>query len=163
MKYKDIQGSGNIIVVINSIGKDIEKWKDTIDPTESIRYAAQRWSADYFELVDIKYPEYNQNPIRNNGGWNGFTGTKMWQLVWIMENFTQYEKVLCLDNDVFINSKAPNIFDLLEGYDIASVLDGNPGRLGGAIYNISMQGISQWLDFMTFCAECLVDINFKSN
>ena len=115
----------------------MEKWKGTLDPIESVRHAAQRWCADFFELVDVKYPEFNQTPVRSNSSWNGFTGTKMWQLVWMMENFGNYEKVLYLDNDVFINSNAPNIFDLLEDFDIAGVLDGNKERIEGGLLNLS--------------------------
>ena len=127
----------DIIIVINSYGGDIKKWEKNLNPIESIRQASQRWGSDFFELVDIKYKEYNPNPIRSAGEWNGFTGTKTWQIIWSIENFSFYDRILFLDTDIFINSKAPNIFNLLEDFEIACVKDGNPGRLDNAILNMS--------------------------
>lgn len=123
----------DLIVTINYWRGDIDRWKKTSNSIESIRQAAQRWGADYFELSDIKYPEYNPpGGIRKAGGvgkWNGFAGTKLWQKIWVMENFAHYDRVLIIDTDAIINSKAPSIFNELGEYDFAAVLDGNPGRM----------------------------------
>ena len=125
----------SIIVVINCLGGNKEKWESNSNSLESIRWASQRWGVDFFEMIDVKYKRYNPDNgirnIRNSDGicaWNGFAGTKMWQLVWIMENFLNYDRVLVIDSDVVINSKAPNPFGLIDDYDFGGVLDGNPGR-----------------------------------
>jgi len=123
----------DLIVTINCWRGNIDRWKTTSNSVESIRQAAQRWGTDYFELSDIKYPEYNPpGGIRKAGGVgerNGFLTTFLWQKVWVMENFTNYDRVLIIDTDTIINSKAPSIFNELGGSDVAAVLDGNPGRM----------------------------------
>jgi len=126
----------NLIAVINVDSlKSFDRHKNSI---ESIRYAANNWKADYIEITECKYKEYNPQIIRNGGSWNGFATTKLWQLIWIMENFENYDNVLILDTDIFINSNSPNIFEELSDYDLAAVLDGNPGRLGDWIRNRSI-------------------------
>ena len=123
----------DLIVTINCWRGDIERWSKTSNSIESIRQAAQRWGADYFEHSTIKYAEYNPpGGIRKaggTGGWNGFLTTFLWQKIWIIENFTNYDRVLIIDTDTIINSKAPSIFEELGNSDMAAVLDGNPGRM----------------------------------
>lgn len=102
--------SKNIIVVQN-VFDNPELTRNSI---ESIRHAAKRWSADFYELNTIQYPK-SCNPF-------------FWDRIWEYENFTKYEKVLVLDPDVVINIKAPNIFnELSSDYDFCAVKDGNPG------------------------------------
>lgn len=140
----------NIIVTINLNNET--NFKKVNSPIESIRTAANRWNSDFFELGDLKYKEYNKSILRNAGGWNGFTGTKIWQLIWILENFKNYNKVLILDTDIFINSEAPNIFQLIDDdYDVSAVLDGNPGRLNNRLYNNSINLFSK----LNGCVEYL--------
>lgn len=102
--------SKNIIVVQN-VFDDPSITKHSM---ESIRHAAKRWGADFYELNTIQFPK-SPNPF-------------FWDRLWEYENFTGYEKVLVLDPDVVINSKAPNIFDeLTPEFDFCAVKDGNPG------------------------------------
>jgi lipopolysaccharide biosynthesis glycosyltransferase len=130
----------NAIITINIC--DETHFNKVKNPIDSIKHAANRWKADYIEIGSVKYPEYNPNILRDSGSWNGFTGTKMWQLIWIMENYTQYKKILILDTDIIINSKAPNLFSLMANEDIAAVLDGNPNRLDNVFYNNSVNILS---------------------
>lgn len=120
----------NLIVVIN-VCQNVETWHQKSNSIESIRLAAHRWKADFIELNQIKYEEENLNQIHTPGIWR----PKIWQIFWIIENFVNYDRVLILDNDVIVNSKAPNIFDEIGDNDIAMVLDGNPGRLDNYILN----------------------------
>lgn len=125
--------SKNIIVVQN-VFEDQSLTKQAI---ESIRHAAKRWGADFYELNTIQFPK-STNPF-------------FWDRLWEYENFTDYEKVLILDPDVVVNSKAPNIFDeLTSEFDFCAVKDGNPGgRFGdrfsfrdSIVKNISTMGNS---------------------
>lgn len=118
----------NLIVVMNVCTNE-EVWHNKNNSIESIRFASHRWKSDFIELNNIKYPEENVDNVSTPGIWR----PKIWQLFWIIENFTNYDNVLILDNDVIINSKAPNIFDEIGEYDMALVLDGNPGRLNNYI------------------------------
>jgi lipopolysaccharide biosynthesis glycosyltransferase len=154
----------NIVIVININNQ--ENFEKSKNPIESIRVAANRWNADFFELGDLKYKEYNKSINRNSGSWNGFTGTKMWQVIWILENFSNYNKILILDSDVFINSEAPSIFDLIsDEYDIAAVLDGNPGRLDNILYKNSIDLFSQingCVDYFKYLDDFNID-NYNNN
>ena len=123
--------SKNIIIVQN-VFNDPSITKHSI---ESIRHAAKRWGADFYELNTIQSPN-SANPF-------------FWDRLWEYENFTGYEKVLVLDLDVVVNSKAPNIFDeLTPDFDFCAVKDGNPGgRFKGSysfrdsiVKNISTMG-----------------------
>jgi lipopolysaccharide biosynthesis glycosyltransferase len=149
----------NLIAVLNITDK--VGFSKTTNSIESIRRASNRWKSDFIEIGDLKYQEYNKNTIRKSGDWNGFSGTKIWQIIWILENFSNYDKILILDSDVFINSEAPNIFDLISNeYDIAAVLDGNPGRLDNVLYKKSIDIFSQ----MNGCIEHFKHLNgFNTN
>lgn len=105
----------NIIVFLNIR----DKFEFNSESIESIRCAANRWNADVFEITTSKYG----NSLINN-----HLQMIFWNKLWVMENFSSYDKVLWLDTDTIVNSKAPNIFNLLDK-DIAGVKDGNPGRL----------------------------------
>lgn len=132
----------NLIIVINLV--DDEFFRINNSPIESIRTAANRWNCDFFELGDLKYRQYNKSKLKNAGNWNGFAGTKVWQVIWCLENFSNYNKILILDTDVFVNSTAPNIFELIDdSYDLAAVLDGNPGRMNNWFYNNSINLFSE--------------------
>lgn len=86
----------------------------TIQSMDSIRCAAKRWRADFYELNTIQFPK-SPNPF-------------FWDRLWVYQNFTKYNKVLVLDPDTIINSKAPNIFEeLTDDFDFCAVRDGNPG------------------------------------
>ncbi len=103
--------SKNIIVVQNVF----EDPNLTIHSIESIRNAAKRWGADFYELNTIQSPD-SPNPF-------------FWDRMWEYTEFSKYEKVLILDPDVVINIKAPNIFDqLTTEFDFCVVKDGNPGE-----------------------------------
>lgn len=102
--------SRNIIIVTN-IFDDLSRTKQSID---SIRMASHRWGANFYELtntqfINAPYPY-------------------LWEALNAISDCIKYDKVLVLDPDIVINSKAPNIFDeLTDDYDFCAVLDGNPG------------------------------------
>jgi lipopolysaccharide biosynthesis glycosyltransferase len=102
----------NLIVTLNSY----EEFKYNEQSIESMRHAARRWGADFYEKT---YFEDETLP-----------GKKfIWGKFWIFSNFENYDHVLYLDSDTIINSKAPNIFDEIDHiHDLYVVLDGNPGR-----------------------------------
>ena len=101
--------SKNLIVVQNAY-KDITCTAQSI---LSIREAAHRWGANFYEITNIQFPN-SPHPISRDR-------------FWVYEEFINYEKVLVVDSDVVINSKAPNIFDeLTSDFDLCGVLDGNP-------------------------------------
>jgi hypothetical protein len=103
--------SKNIIVVQNVF----ENPDLTVNSIESIRNAAKRWGADFYELNTIQFPD-SPNPF-------------FWDRIWEYLNFSSYEKVLIVDPDVVINIKAPSVFEELNpDFDFCVVKDGNPGK-----------------------------------
>jgi lipopolysaccharide biosynthesis glycosyltransferase len=115
------------LIVVQNAFDDLKITEQSI---KSIRYAANRWQSNYYEITHFQFP---QSPSKI-----------MWDRIWAMENFLEYDKVLILDPDIVINVNAPNIFDELnDEYDLAVVLDGNPGRFekdflrNGIVKNIS--------------------------
>ena len=119
----------NLVATINIRDNNKEGWDKSLNSIESIRWASQRWGADYFELTSLKYKEYNPEALRKVGTWNGFAGTKMWQVIWLLENFQHYDKIAILDTDITINQNCPSIFEELGEHEVAAALDGNPGRM----------------------------------
>lgn len=107
------------IVVVQNVFDDPEL---TIQSMDSIRHAAKRWGADFYELNTVHHPKA-PNPF-------------FWDRIWEYQFFGQYEKVLVVDPDIVINVKAPNIFDeLTPEYDFCAVKDGNPGdRFADPVY-----------------------------
>jgi lipopolysaccharide biosynthesis glycosyltransferase len=102
----------NLIVTLNSY-KNFEFNNQAI---ESMRHAASRWNADFYEKT---YFESDELPGKKY----------IWGKFWIFNNFENYDNVLYLDSDTIINSKAPNIFNEIDNiHDLYVVLDGNPGR-----------------------------------
>jgi len=100
----------NIIVVQNAY----EDITHTAQSISSIREAAHRWGVNFYEITHKQFPRSPYPTGRDR--------------FWTYEEFKSYDKVLALDADIIINSKAPNIFDeLTEDYDLCGVLDGNPG------------------------------------
>ena len=106
----------NIIVLLN----DYKEFKFNSNVIESLRFASNRWGCTFCEITKLQESINEQVSL---------TAKLLWNRILIMENFINYDKVLCIDTDVIINSKSPNIFDELDNdNDLAVVLDGNPGR-----------------------------------
>lgn len=102
----------NLIITINSYSN----FKFCENSIESIRYASRRWKSDFLEIHSLLDDtlSISENLFRIK--------------VESIEKFQNYDKILFIDNDTIINSTSPNIFEQLEdGYDLAAVLDGNPG------------------------------------
>jgi len=84
----------------------------------SLRHAAHRWGADFLELT-------SNRTIDKLSELTPLSQTRLRMMI----DFTDYDKVLIIDPDTVINTKSPNIFDELSPeYDLAVVMDGNPGR-----------------------------------
>lgn len=99
-----------LIIVVN-VFDDISKSSQSI---ESIRNAAHRWGANFYEITNVQFPN-SPHPF-------------MWDRLIAFEEFNHYDKILALDPDIVINSNAPSIFDeLTNDFDFCAVLDGNPG------------------------------------
>jgi lipopolysaccharide biosynthesis glycosyltransferase len=102
----------NLIVTLNSY----EEFKYNEQSIESMRHAARRWGADFYEKT---YFEDENLPGKRF----------IWGKFWLLNNFENYDNVLYLDLDTIINSNSPNIFNETNDRDILYVvLDGNPGR-----------------------------------
>jgi lipopolysaccharide biosynthesis glycosyltransferase len=103
---------GNIIVVQN-VFDDLELTEQSI---KSIRYAAHRWKADFYEMC---YFKHEKSP-----------SVLFWDRMWAMKNFEKYDRVLIVDPDVIINENAPNIFELMdENDDVCVVHNINEDRI----------------------------------
>jgi len=99
------------IIVVQNVFDDPNHTTQSI---ESIRLAAKRWNADFYELNTIQFPD-SPNPF-------------FWDRIWEYENFINYDKVVIVDPDVIINVKSPDLFEeLTPDFDICLVKDGNPG------------------------------------
>lgn len=83
---------------------------------ESIRFACKRWNVNFFELKKFMHVS---DKIKN-----GVTSNRFW----MMKHFIDFDRVLILDPDIIVNSRAPNIFDELGEYDFAGVHNANPTR-----------------------------------
>ena len=104
----------NLIVVSNIFSE----FKFNNQNILSLRHAAHRWGCDFLELT-------RERLIPKLDGLNNLSQTRFR----MMTDFNDYDKVLIIDPDTIINSKSPNLFDeLTPDYDLAVVLDGNPGR-----------------------------------
>lgn len=102
----------NLIVTLNSY----EEFKHNEQSIESMRHAARRWGADFYEKT---YFEDSNLPGKKY----------IWGKFWLLNNFSNYDNVLYLDLDTIINSRSPNIFDEVNDEDVLYVvLDGNPGN-----------------------------------
>ena len=100
------------LIVVQNVFEDL---RDTEQSIKSIRYAAHRWKSNFYEITSFQFPNSPSNIF--------------WDRLWACQNFLEYDKVLILDPDIVINSKCPNIFEeLTSEFDLAVVLDGNPGR-----------------------------------
>jgi len=109
--------NNNIIVLMN----DYKEFKFNSNVIESLRFASNRWGCTFCEITKLQEPFINEKLT--------ISAKLLWNRLLIMENFINYDKVLCIDTDVIINSKSPNIFEELDSdSDLAVVLDGNPGR-----------------------------------
>ena len=104
--------TNDCVVVINAY-PHFTKNENSI---ESIRAAAKRWGADFVEINNLI--ENGENIFRKLF----FTRCRT------LLKLSNYTRVLMIDNDIIVNSKTPNIFDELEDYELAGVLDGNPSR-----------------------------------
>jgi lipopolysaccharide biosynthesis glycosyltransferase len=83
---------------------------------ESIRAAAKRWGADFVEINKLVEEDFHLSKKMF------FTRCKT------LLKFSNYTRVLMIDSDTIVNSEAPNIFNELEDYELAGVLDGTPSR-----------------------------------
>jgi lipopolysaccharide biosynthesis glycosyltransferase len=104
--------NNDCVIVINAY-PNFERNENSI---ESIRAAAKRWGADFIEINKLIEKGVN------NSKKMFFTRYET------LLKFTNYTRVLMIDNDTIVNSAAPNIFDELEDNELAGVLDGNPTR-----------------------------------
>lgn len=101
------------LIVVQNVFEDLSKTEQTI---QSIRFAAHRWKADFYEMSYFK----NENS----------PSAIFWDRIWAMESFQTYDKVLIVDPDIIINEIAPNIFDLLdENSELCVVKNVNEGRI----------------------------------
>lgn len=115
---------------------------------ESIRSAAKRWQSDFIEINSLT--EKGQHISKKMF----FTRHET------LLKFSIYEKILMIDNDVVINNNSPNIFDQLEDYELAGVLDGNPTRFAN---NWVKESITKYI-IDSFDYGCLNDsIEFDMN
>ena len=102
----------NIIVVPNVF----DDFYFNANAIESIRYACKKWNCNFFELKKFMHVSHKIK--------NGVTSNRFW----MMKYFIDFDNVLILDPDVVVNSKSPNIFDELKGFDFAAVHNSNPTR-----------------------------------
>lgn len=125
----------NCILVLNAY-PDPEINKNSI---ESIRIVAKRWNSDF---IEINYLEDRGNNISTKLFFTRFE---------IIKKFSFYNKILILDSDIIINSKSPNIFDELEEYELAGVLDGNPSRFpNNWVKETIVRNIINYFNFESF-------------
>ena len=125
--------SKNIIVVQN-VFDDLSKTEQSI---KSIRFAAHRWECDFYEMSYFKNPD---SPC-----------ILLWDRIWAMENFKNFDKVLIVDPDVIINEEAPNIFDMMEPTtDLCVVHNINRDRVSTPyLENVSLY-VSKLFEFSKF-------------
>jgi lipopolysaccharide biosynthesis glycosyltransferase len=109
---------------------------------ESIRAAAKRWGADFVEI----------NKLVENG--KDISKKLFFTRYKTLLKFSNYNRVLMIDNDTIVNSEAPNIFNELEDYELAGVLDGTPSRFQE---NYIKETIVRVV-INTFDYECLSDV-----
>lgn len=102
----------NLIVTVNAY----DKFQFNSQPIESMRNAASRWGADFYEKT---YFEHETLP-----------GPRfIWAKYWCLSNFAKYDNVLYLDYDTIINERSPSIFEEIDDMNsLYAVIDGNPGR-----------------------------------
>jgi hypothetical protein len=106
--------SRNLVVVINAY----PNFDPEDNAIESIRNAATRWSSDFLEIRKLESGVNLPDKLLRTR-------------LYILSNFKNYEKVLILDSDIIINSKAKNIFEIYPDVELGGVLDGNPSRFPG--------------------------------
>lgn len=131
----------NCIIVLNAYPNPEEN-KNSI---ESIRAIAKKWNSDFIEINHL------ENKGRNISSKLFFTRFK------VIEKFSTYDKILILDSDIIVNNQSPNIFNELEDFELAGVLDGNPNRFNNdwiketivknIINNFNFECISNTLQF----------------
>lgn len=102
----------NCIIVLNAYPNPEEN-KNSI---ESIRTIAKKWNSDFIEI----------NHLENKG--HNISSKLFFTRFKVIEKFSTYGKILILDSDTIVNNHSPNIFNELEDFELAGVLDGNPSR-----------------------------------
>jgi len=106
------------IIVVQTVFDNLSDIEQSI---QSIRLAAHRWNADFYEMCYLKNID---SP-----------SSLYWDRIWAMENFENFDKVLILDPDVVISEKAPNIFELMSNTDeLCVVKNVNDGRISSAFF-----------------------------
>jgi lipopolysaccharide biosynthesis glycosyltransferase len=102
----------NLIVVLNAY----KNFQDTEQSILSIRNAAHRWDVDFYEMCFFRNSN-SPSPL-------------LWDRIWALENFKNYDKVLVLDADIIINENSPNIFEFLDNsHDLCVVKNVNEDRI----------------------------------
>jgi hypothetical protein len=103
---------GNLIIACN----DFPSFDPYPESILSVRHAAHRWKAHYYEITSrISSTKYQNIDISNQ--------------FWCLKNFLAYDKVLLISPDMIVNSKAPNIFEEFDSsYLLGAVKDSEIGR-----------------------------------
>jgi lipopolysaccharide biosynthesis glycosyltransferase len=134
----------NCVIVINAF-PDFEFCQNSI---ESIRGASKRWGSTFIEINELS--SLASYPL----------GRRLFETrIDLISFYKDFDTILILDSDIIINSKAPNIFELLGESELAGVRDGNPTRgvCGSTIKSMYSLDISNLLDFDSFKGKVEID------